>query len=574
LPDEGSSGWKYRNVVRYSDEVIPWPIGKVMPETSEPTDAMFPTLGGAQIERLASFSTRRHAQPSEILFDRGDDQHGVFIVLEGSIELVGVSNDRESVLRVLGPGAFTGEVNQLSGRRSLVRCRTREASVVLELGRTSLRQVMQTDARLGEILLRAFVLRRVYLIANSVGDAVLIGSSHSADTLRLKAFLSRNGHPHTYLDLEHDPDVQTMLDQFGVRVTDIPVLICRGELVLRNPSNLEAAECFGLNAGVDEGAVYDLIVVGAGPSGLAAAVYGASEGLNVLVIEGNAPGGQAGASSRIENYLGFPMGITGQDLAGRAFVQAEKFGAHILVARAARALNCEHPPYIIELDGGGSVQGRTVIVAAGAEYRKLDLPKVVQFEGVGVYYGATKVEAQLCGNEEAAVVGGGNSAGQAAIFLAGFAKHVYLLVRRGGLAQTMSRYLISRIEACQEITLKPSTEIEEIDGESHLEQIRWRDTRTGSTEVHTIRHLFVMTGANPNTAWLGGCLALDNKQFIRTGTELGLDWHLRRAPYLLETSRPGVFAVGDIRAGSVKRVASAVGEGSMAVQFVHKVLAQ
>jgi thioredoxin reductase (NADPH) len=545
-----------------------------MPETPQPTDAMFPTLGGSQIERLASFSTRRHTQPGEILFDQGDDSHGVFIVLEGSIEIVGISNQDESVLRVLGQGAFTGEVNQLSGRRSLVRCRAREASVVLELGRTSLRQVMQTDAALGEILLRAFVLRRVYLIANSVGDAVLIGSSHSADTLRLKAFLSRNGHPHTYLDVEHDPDVQTMLDHFGIRVTDIPVLICRGELVLRNPSNLEAAECFGLNAGIDEAAVYDMIVVGAGPSGLAAAVYGASEGLNVLVLEGNAPGGQAGASSRIENYLGFPMGISGQDLAGRAFVQAEKFGAHILVARAARALKCERPLYTIELDGGGSIQGRTVIVAAGAQYRKLDLPKLVQFEGVGVYYGATKVEAQVCGNEEVAVVGGGNAAGQAAIFLAGFAKHVYLLVRRRGLAHTMSRYLISRIEACQEITLKPWTEMEELDGETHLERIRWRDTRTGSTEVHEIRHLFVMTGANPNTEWLAGCLAVDNKQFIKTGAELGFDWPLRRAPYLLETSRPGVFAVGDIRAGSVKRVASAVGEGSMAVQFVHKVLAE
>jgi len=545
-----------------------------MLETPQPTDPMFPALGGAQIERLASFSTRRHVQPGEILFDRGDEQHGVFIVLEGSIEIAGISNHQESVLRVLGPGTFTGEVNQLSGRRSLVLCRAREASVVLELGRASLRQVMQTDAAIGEILLRAFVLRRVYLIANSVGDAVLIGSSHSADTLRLKAFLSRNGLPYTYLDVERDPDVQTMLDHFGIRATDIPVLICRGELVLRNPSNSEAAECFGLNAGIDEAAVYDLIVVGAGPSGLAAAVYGASEGLNVLVLEGNAPGGQAGASSRIENYLGFPMGISGQDLAGRAFVQAEKFGAHILVARAAHALKCERPPYSIELDGGGSVQSRAVIVAAGAQYRKLDLPKLVQFEGVGVYYGATTVEAQVCSNEEVAVVGGGNSAGQAAIFLAGFAKHVYMLVRRRGLADTMSRYLISRIEASPEITLKPWTEVEELDGEAHLERIRWRDLQAGSTEVREIRHLFVMTGANPNTAWLAGCLALDNKQFIKTGAELGIDWPLRRAPYLLETSRPGVFAVGDIRAGSVKRVASAVGEGSMAVQFVHKMLAE
>jgi thioredoxin reductase (NADPH) len=545
-----------------------------MAETPEQIGLMFPTLDDAQVERLALFGEQRHVQPGEIVFDRGDESHGVFIVLKGSIELVGVSNHGETVLTVVGPGAFTGEVNQLSGRRSLVRCRAREASALLEIGRISLRQIMQTDAALGEIFLRAFVLRRVYLIANSVGDAVLIGSNHSGDTLRLKTFLARNGHPHTYVDVERDPDVQGMLDHFGIRVTDIPVLICRGDLVLRNPTNAEAAACFGLNAGVDEGAVYDLIVVGAGPSGLAAAVYGASEGLNVLVLEGNAPGGQAGASSRIENYLGFPMGISGQDLANRAFVQAEKFGAQILVARAARALKGECPPYTIELDDGGSVRGRSIILAAGAQYRKLALPKLARFEGVGVYYGATQIEAQVCRNEEVAVVGGGNSAGQAAMFLSGFANRVYLLVRGPGLAGTMSRYLISRIEACKAIALKTWTQIEELDGDGRLERIRWRDGQAGATETHEIRHLFLMTGANPNTAWLGGCLALDNKQFIKTGAELGLDWSLRRAPYLLETSLPGVFAVGDIRAGSVKRVASAVGEGSMAVQFVHKVLAE
>ena len=544
-----------------------------MPDTPEQTDSMFPKLDDAQIERLASFGAHRQAQPGELLFDRGDETHGVFVVLSGSLEVVGVSNDGETVLRVLERGAFTGEVNQLSGRRSLVKCRAREASEVIELGRSCLRKIMQTDTALGEILLRAFVLRRVYLIANSVGDAVLIGSSHSGDTLRLRGFLSRNGHPHTYIDVERDPDIQTTLDHFDIQVTDIPVLICRGELVLRNPSNAEVAECFGLNAGIDEGEVYDLIVVGAGPSGLAAAVYGASEGLNVLVVEGNAPGGQAGASSRIENYLGFPMGISGQDLAGRAFVQAEKFGAHILIARAARALKCERSPYTVELDDGGSVQGRSIIVAAGAQYRKLNLPKLAQFECAGIYYGATKVEAQICRNEEVVIVGGGNSAGQAALFLAGFAKHVYLLFRGPGLADSMSRYLISRIEACREITLKPWTEIEALDGDGRLEHVRWRDAQTGATETHDIQHLFLMTGANPNTAWLGGCLALDDKQFIKTGAQLGPDWSLRRDPYLLETNLPGVFAVGDIRAGSVKRVASAVGEGSMAIQFVHRVLA-
>jgi len=545
-----------------------------MAETPESFDQMFPKLNDAQMARVAAFGEQRQARPGEILFERGDAHHSVFVVLEGSIELVGISSAGETVVAVLGSGMFTGEVSQLSGRRSLVRCRAREASALLEIGRANLRRIMQTDAGLGEIFLRAFMLRRVYLISHSVGDAVLIGSSHSGDTLRLREFLTRNGHPHTYLDVERDPDIQTVLDHFEIRVADIPVLICRGDLVLRNPSNSQAAACFGLNAGINEGEVYDLIVVGAGPSGLAAAVYGASEGLNVLVVESDAPGGQAGTSSRIENYLGFPAGISGQDLARRAFVQAERFGAQIAVARTARGLKCERTPYTVELDDGGSVQGHSIIVAAGAQYRKLDLPNLAQFEGVGIYYGATQVEGQLCGGEEVAIVGGGNAAGQAAVFLAGITKHVYLLVRRPGLAETMSRYLISRIEASPTITLETRTEVVALEGDEHLERIRWRNAETGKTEIHEIRHLFVMTGANPNTSWLGGCLALDAQQFIRTGPDLGGDWHLHRPPYLLETSVPRVFAVGDIRAGSLKRVAAAVGDGSMAVQFVHRLLAE
>jgi thioredoxin reductase (NADPH) len=544
-----------------------------MPETPEQLDAMFSKLDDAQIARLAEFGNQRRAEPGEVLFDRGDTDHGVIVVLDGRIEIDGVADGKESVLRALARGDFTGEVAHLSGRPSLVRCRAQEASTVLEIDRRNLRRIMQTDAALGETFLRAFLLRRVYLIAHSVGAALLVGSSNSGDTLRLREFLTRNGYPHTYIDVERDPDVQAVLDQFEIRVTDIPVLICGGHLVRRNPSNAEAAACFGLNAGIDERDVYDLIVVGAGPSGLAAAVYGASEGLNVLVLESTGPGGQAGASSRIENYLGFPTGISGQDLANRAFVQAEKFGAQIAVARSARALKCLRPPYTIELDDGGSVQARSIIVAAGAQYRKLDLANIAQFEGAGIYYAATLMEAQLCSDVEVAVVGGGNSAGQAALFLSELAKHVYILVRGAGLADTMSRYLIARIEARREITLKASTEIEALEGATRLERVRWRDKKTGTTETHEIQHVFLMTGANPNTAWLQGCLALDEKHFIKTGTDLGPDWHASRPPFLLETSVPGIFAVGDIRAGSVKRVASAVGEGSMAVQFVHRILA-
>jgi thioredoxin reductase (NADPH) len=544
-----------------------------MSESPEQVDTMFPVLDDAQLARLAAWGQPRKVEAGEILYDQGDTSHGVFVVLDGSLEVLGVSRD-ESLLRVVGRGMFTGEVNQLSGRRSLVRCRAREAGTVAEVGRQNLRRILQTDSVLGEILLRAFLLRRVFLIANSPGDALLIGSSHSADTLRLRGFLARNGHPHTYVDVERDPDVQTILDQFEIGVADIPVLICRGELVLRNPTNAEAAECFGLNAGIDEGGVYDLIVVGAGPSGLAAAVYGASEGLNVLVIETTAPGGQAGCSSRIENYLGFPTGISGQDLANRAFAQAEKFGAHIAVARSALSLKCIKPPYSVDLDDGKSVQARSIIIASGAQYRKLPLPNLAQFEGNGVYYGATQVEAQMCASEEVVVVGGGNSAGQAAMFLSAHAKHVHLLVRGRGLADSMSRYLISRIEASPAITLRTWTEVEALEGEARLEGLRWRNVQTGETAACKIQHLFLMTGACPQTAWLRGCVALDGKQFIKTGVDVGTDWPIQRAPYLLETSLPGVFAVGDVRAGSVKRVASAVGEGSMAVQFVHQVLAE
>jgi len=546
----------------------------VSPETPEQHALRFPKLTDAQVAQLAASSVQRRVNAREILFDQGSADHGVFIVLTGSIEIVGVSNGVETVLSVLGPGEFTGEVTQLSGRRSLVLCRACETSEVLEIDRPNLRHVMDTDAVLGAVFLGAFLVRRVFLIANSVGDAILIGSAHSNDTLRLRTFLGRNGHPYTYLDVDVDTDVQAVLDQFSVLVTDIPVLICRGQLVLRNPSNAETAACFGLNVGIDQAGVYDLIVIGAGPGGLAAAVYGASEGLNVLVIESVAPGGQAGSSSRIENYLGFPLGISGQELADRAFVQAEKFGAQISVARSACGLKCANSPYAVELDDGGLVHGRTIIVATGSRYRKLDLPNIEQFEGVGIYYGATQVEAHICQNDEVAIVGGGNSAGQAAVFLAGFAKHVHLLVRGPDLAQTMSRYLIARIEASREITVETLTTIEALEGNSHLERIRWRNARTGLSDTHEIHHLFLMTGADPNTAWLGQCLALDAKRFIKTGPDIATDWPLRRAPFLLETSVPGVFAVGDVRANSVKRVASAVGEGSMAVQFVHLALAE
>src|ERR1700692_444507 len=547
---------------------------ELIPVSPEQIQAMFPKLDAGQIARLAALGRQQDAQAHEVVLEQGDLHHGIFVVLSGSIEVIRVSAGVETVLHVLGRGEFTGDVNLLSGRGTLIRGRAVEASTLLEVDRVNLRHIMQTDAALGEIFLNAFLLRRVFLISNSIGDAVLIGSNHSSDTLRLREFLARNGQPHTYLDVEVDPEVQTVLDQFGIPLADIPGLLCRGAVALRNPSNSEAAECLGLNAGIDQGDVSDVVVVGAGPSGLAAAVYGASEGLKVLVLEKNAPGGQAGSSSRIENYLGFPMGISGEELSNRAFVQAEKFGAHIAIAQSAMGLKSNLPPYTVELEDGGSARGRTVIIAAGSRYRRLDFPNLSQLEGVGVYYGATHVEATVCRDEEVAAVGGGNSAGQAAAFLAGTAKHVYLVVRGPCLAKTMSRYLISRIEASPQITLMAWTTIEALEGDTHLKRVLLHNTKTGSSESRDIQHVFMMTGADPNTEWLRGSLALDAKGFIKTGVEVQEGWPLHRAPYVLETSLPGIFAVGDIRAESVKRVASAVGEGSMVVQFVHKVLAE
>jgi thioredoxin reductase (NADPH) len=426
--------------------------------------------------------------------------------------------------------------------------------------------------------MRALILRRAELIGRGYGDAVLLGSTHCAGTLRIKEFLTRNGHPFQTIDLDTDDGVQEILDTFGITADDIPVLICRCEIVLRNPSNETIADCLGFNELVDLEQLRDVIIVGAGPAGMGAAVYAASEGLDALVVEMSAPGGQAGSSSRIENYLGFPNGISGQELAARAWNQAQKFGAGLVVAKHATRLVCDRKPYSVEIDGGQRIAARSIIIAAGAQYRKPALRRLGEFEGAGVYYGATFMEAQLCRNEEVAIIGGGNSAGQAAVFLAGVAKHVHVFVRAKGLAETMSRYLVRRIEANPNITLRTETELIELEGERHLEEIAWQHAPSGTVDRRAIRHLFVMTGAAPSTDWLLGCLACDEKGFIKTGADLTKDdldaaeWPLARAPHTLETSLPGIFAVGDVRAGSMKRVASAVGEGAAAVALVHRAI--
>ena len=548
------------------------------PTPRSSADRVFPTLKPEQIARIGAHGHVRQIRRGEVLVEAGEQIVPFFVVTDGAIEVVKPSGATETIVAVHRRGQFSGEVNMISGRRALFRARVSEPGAVIELDREHLLALVQTDAELGEILMRAFILRRLELIAQGLGDAVLVGSNHCAGTLRIKEFLTRNGHPYSYIDLDRDVSVQELLDRFHVAPADVPVLICRGDVVLRNPTNQQIADCLGFNEAIDQTHIRDLVVVGAGPSGLAAAVYGASEGLDVLVLESNAPGGQAASSSKIENYLGFPMGISGQELAGRAYAQAEKFGAQIIIAKGARQLACARKPYAIEIDNGPRVPARTVVIATGAEYRKLALDNLSQFEGAGVYYGATFVESQLCKGEEVIVVGGGNSAGQAAVFLAQTAKRVHMLVRSDGLADTMSRYLIRRIEDNPAIVLRTRAEIVELEGGNHLERIRWRDNRTGNVEAQDISHLFVMAGAVPNTHWLEGCVALDANGFIKTGPDLTRDdlaaaqWPLARAPHLLETSLPGVFAVGDVRGGNIKRVASAVGEGSIAVALVHQAL--
>ena len=543
-------------------------------------DEMFPVLTPEQKARVLAHGRSRKAGSGETVVEPNTQGVKFFVVVAGQLNLSRTNDDREEVFAICGPGMFTGELNILSGRRGLVRIRAAEPSELIEIDREELRGLVQTDSELSDIFLRAFILRRLELIARGVGDLILIGSSHSLETFRIKEFLTRNYQPYTYIDLESDAEVQDLLDRFHVAIGELPVLICRRAVVLRNPSNQEIVNCLGFNEGIDQIHVRDMIVVGAGPAGLAAAVYGASEGLDVLVIESDSPGGQAGASSKIENYLGFPTGISGRALAGNAYAQAQKFGAQMLIAKNASGLGCDRRPYALKFDDGEKVPARTVVIATGAQYRKLSLENLSRFEGAGVYYGATHLESQLCDGEDIVIVGGGNSAGQAAVFLSQTARHVYVLVRAHGLAESMSRYLIRRIEETPNIELRTNTEVTALMGDAQLDAIEWRSNKTGKIEQHRIGALFSMTGAVPNSAWLEGCVACDDAGFIKTGTDLsGEDlerakWPLARPPYLLETSLPGIFAVGDVRGGSVKRVASAVGEGSIAVSFVHQVLGE
>jgi thioredoxin reductase (NADPH) len=535
-------------------------------------EQMFPKLAPVQVERLKALGTRVAIRAGEVLVEPGERQQRLLVVLDGNLE---VEHGEEQVT-VLEAGDFSGELSTLRGVAGFTRIRARDSGTVLAIEAERLRELVQTDAELSEIMMRAFILRRMGLIASEHAEVTLVGSRTCPATLKLREFLTRNAHPHVSLDLEADPEVQALLERFRVTRDEIPVLIGHCGRVFRHPSVHDIAEYLKMNPALDLSVVHDVVVAGAGPAGLSAATYAASEGLCVLVIESLAFGGQAGSSSKIENYLGFPTGISGQALAGRAFVQAQKFGASVIVAADAARLRCDERPYTVELADGRAVRTRSVVIATGAQYREPELENLRRFTGVGVYYAATHLEAKLCRGEEVVIVGGGNSAGQAAVFLAGACRHVHILVRSGGLSESMSDYLIRRIEASPNITLHTRTQLTTLEGNGRLERIAWRSPE--GTQARDIAHVFLMTGAAPNTRWLEDCVCLDDKGFVCTGSQLTAQdlaeaqWPLERAPHMLETCIPGVFAIGDVRSGSVKRIATAVGEGSICVQLVHRSL--
>ncbi|MGZ6965671.1 MAG: FAD-dependent oxidoreductase [Acidimicrobiia bacterium] len=528
-----------------------------------------PVLDDRQLERLAERGSRRVTRSGEILFRRGERNCPFFVVVEGSVAIVDESLGEEHEIAVIGRHGFLGELDLLTGEASFTTAVVEQPGEVLVVPVEALRELVAADTVLGDLILRATLLRRSILIELGAGFT-LVGSHYAPGTRRLREFAARNRLPHRFIDLDRDVGADRLLERFGMPPEDTPIVIW-GDQVLRNPTNAELARATGLPVPSTPGAVCDLLVVGAGPAGLAAAVYGASEGLTTVVLDAVATGGQAGTSSRIENYLGFPAGISGGELAERARIQAEKFGAHLNIPAAAAGLERDAGYHVVRLDDGSAITARTVVIATGAHYRKLDVPRIDDYEGTWIYYAATPVEAQMCFGDPVVVVGGGNSAGQAALFLSRRASKVSLLIRGDDLAKSMSRYLADRIEQDPNVEVLRHTEVRELVGDGRLDEVVVEDNRTGLRSVLPARALFVFIGAEPRARWLDGKIALDRSGFVLTGADVDetrFPHETERARLPLETSRAGVFAVGDVRSGSTKRVASAVGEGSMAVRLV------
>jgi thioredoxin reductase (NADPH) len=538
-----------------------------------------PALREDQTEILGRYGKTRMTEAGEVLFRAGDTQNDFVVVLEGAVEMIDDFAGEARTMGVMRPGRFVGDLNMLTGQPIYLSAVVRVGGEVLAISRERLKEVVTEEPNLSDIILKAFLARRAWSVRTGLGLRI-IGSRHSSDATRLRGFAARNRLPHVWIELGKDPGVEALLEGFGTDASETPVTIWQDKDVLKNPTNAELARTIGLKVDVPRKRTYDLAVVGAGPAGLGAAVYGASEGLSTLALESTALGGQAGTSSRIENYLGFPAGLSGFELAIRALVQADKFGARTAVPQEAVGLRREDGRYRIGLSEAGEVVARSVIAASGARYRRLEVPGLERFEGVSVHYAATQAEAQPFEGEEVAVIGGGNSAGQAALFLAGRTRRVYLLIRGDDMGKGMSSYLVDRVTDAENVELLANTEVRELVGEDRLEGVVVEGNRSGARRTLGAKALFVFIGAEANTSWLRGAVELDERGFVLAGRELsrsalgGDAWQeLSREPYLLETSLPGVFAAGDVRSGSIKRVASAVGEGAMAVRLVHQYLA-
>lgn len=539
--------------------------------------AAFPTFNQDDFDAIARYGTLKTFKSGNYLFKAGDIDFKFYAIQKGEVEILERSSGNRRTVTVHQAGEFTGDVDMLTGNPTLVSAVAKTECKVYEISRHNLQRIIKEVPDLSDMILNAFLMRRELLKAQGYEGIRLVGSRFSKDTNRIRNLLTKNKIPFTWMDLEKDEKVQNLMDQFEISQSELPVIFIGMEKMLKNPADSKLARELGIKKKISSHSeMYDLIIVGGGPAGLAAAVYGASEGLKVIVLEKNAPGGQAGSSSKIENYLGFPTGLSGNELARRAVTQAQKFGAEFSSATTVVKQEMDRTYPVVEIDSGERISGRSLLISSGASYRKLNVPGCEAFEGYGVYYSATHMEAEMCRNSNVIVVGGGNSAGQAAVFLSKFAHKVFILIRGDDLSKSMSKYLVNRIEAIENIELLKHTEVSEINGDASITSVQVTHNQIDEQKVLDAQAVFIFIGAVPHTEWVSARVEVDQNGFIKTGRDVSQanGWELSRAPFFLETSCPGIFAAGDVRANSIKRVATAVGEGSMTVQFVHYLLAE